>query len=184
MTARDHLYKLELDDDEIRSRLAFYELTPVDFERLAALRPFAEQQTDEIVEAFYDLLLRHPETRKFFPDAATVRRVKQAQREYFLGLFSGVFDGAYVEHRVRVGATHERIGMAPKWYLGAYRRYMQLLLDRLVAYFPDPAEALATFESAQKLVYFDMALALDTYAAANLPVLPRHQAALWKLSPP
>jgi rsbT co-antagonist protein RsbR len=184
MPTRDSFGKLELDDRELASRLAFYELTAVDLGRLAGLRSFAEAHTDEIVEAFYELLLRHPETKKFFPDETTVRRVKKTQRDYFLGLFGGAVDAAYVEHRARVGAAHERIGMPPKWYLGAYRRYMELLHERLMAHIPDPAEAHAAFHSAQKLVFFDMSIALDTYIAANLDALKRHQAAIRELSTP
>jgi rsbT co-antagonist protein RsbR len=184
MIQRDHLTKLKLDDAELASRLAFFELTAEDLERLAKLRPFAEQHTDAIVEAFYELLLRHPETRKFFPDETTVRRVKKLQHDYFLGLFGGKADRAYVEHRARVGAAHEAIGMAPKWYLGAYRRYLALLHERLTAHFPDAKEADLAFQSAAKLVFFDMSIAIDTYVAANLEALKRHQAAIRELSTP
>lgn len=176
--------KLRLDDGELASRLAFYELGAEDLARLAALRPFAEQHTDAIVEGFYDLLLRHPETRKFFPDETTVRRVKKLQHDYFVGLFGGKCDRAYVEGRARVGDAHERIGMAPKWYLGAYRRYLALLRERIFAHFPDPADAHAAFGSVQKLVFFDMSIAIDVYVAANLDALRRHQAAIRELSTP
>jgi rsbT co-antagonist protein RsbR len=184
MSQRDHSGKLKIDEHELASRLTFYELGPDDLRRLAALRPFAERHNDEIVEAFYQLLLGHPETRKFFPDDATIRRVKKAQKQYFLGLFDGVCDRSYVEHRVRVGSEHERIGLAPKWYLGAYRRYAQLLHERIIAHVPDKEEADAAFASALKLIYFDMSIAIDAYHAANLDALRRHQAAIRELSTP
>jgi rsbT co-antagonist protein RsbR len=184
MNPRDHAGKLKIDDRELESRIAFFELTADDLARLSSLRAFAEGSNDAIVEAFYELLLKHPETRKFFPDEATVRRVKQSQRDYFMGLFGGAIDREYVEHRIRVGTAHERIGMAPKWYLGAYRRYLALLHDRLLAHFADAAEAHAAFQSAQKLVFFDMAIALDTYIAQNLETMKRHQAAIRELSTP
>jgi rsbT co-antagonist protein RsbR len=183
MTHRRYMKTLKLDESELRDRRAFVELSDEDLARLASLRPFAEKHTDQIVDAFYDLLLGHPETRKFFPDDATIRRVKRTQREYFLGLFSGRCDLAYVEDRLRVGAAHERIGLAPKWYLAAYRRYLQLVHDRLYADFP-PAEASAAFASIQRLVFFDVALAIDTYIEANLEALGRHQAAIRELSTP
>jgi rsbT co-antagonist protein RsbR len=184
MKHRDNLARLKLDDQELASRLAFFELTAEDLARLAALRPFAEAHTDEIIEAFYELLLRHPETRKFFPDETTVRRVKKSQRDYFLGLFSGAVDRAYLEHRARVGEAHERIAMPPKWYLGAYRRYMALLHEKLLAHFADPAEAHAAYHSANKLVFLDMSIAIDTYIAQNLDTIKRHQAALREMSTP
>jgi rsbT co-antagonist protein RsbR len=184
MTSRDALGRLELDDNELESRRAFFALDADDLGRLGELRPFAEEHTDSIIDAFYEMLLKHPETRKFFPDETTVRRVKKLQRDYFLGLFGGVCDRAYAEHRARVGSTHEHIAMAPKWYLGAYRRYLELLHDRLYAHFADPAEASLAFKSAEKLVFFDMSIAIDTYIAANLDALRRHQAAIRELSTP
>jgi rsbT co-antagonist protein RsbR len=184
MDHRRYMRILKLDEAELRSRRAFFELTDADLERLARLRPLAEKFTDAIVEEFYRLLLNHAETKKFFPDEATVRRVKKTQREYFLGLFTGECDLAYVEDRLRVGNTHERIGLSTKWYLGAYRKYLELISSHLSAEIADPAEARAAFQSVQKLVYFDIALATDTYLAAKLDAIERHQAAIRELSTP
>jgi rsbT co-antagonist protein RsbR len=181
---RKYMSVLKLDEAELRSRRAFFEITDADLDRLAKLRPFAEKHTDDVVENFYALIMGHPETRKFFEsDAALLRHVKKAQREYFLGLFSGKCDLAYVEDRLRVGAAHERIGMAPKWYLGAFRRYLELIFDRLFASFP-PDEARDAYRSVLRLVHFDESLAIDTYIAANLESIGRHQAAIRELSTP
>jgi rsbT co-antagonist protein RsbR len=174
---------LKMDAEAIVSRRAYCELRDEDLVLLASLRPFAEKHTDDLVDAFYVHLLAHEHTRKFFPDDATIRRVKATQRAYFLGLFAGRCDAAYVEDRLRVGATHERIGLAPTWYLGAYRRYLDLLHERLYTDLP-PAKAAAAFSSIQRLVWFDVTLAIDTYIAANSETLRRHQAALRELSTP
>jgi len=183
MTYRKFMTTLKLDEAELRSRRAFCELTDEDLARLRALRSFAEKHTADIVNAFYELLLSHDQTRRFFPDEATIRRVKRTQSEYFLGLFEGRCDLAYVEDRLRVGAVHERIGLSPKWYLAAYRKYLDLLRDKLYASLP-PAEAAAGYGSVQKIVFFDVTLAIDTYIAANMETVQRHQAALRELSTP
>ena len=180
---RRYMTTLKLDEAEIRSRRAFCELGDEDLKRLASLRPVAEKHTKDIVEAFYSLLLGHEPTRKFFPDEATIRRVKRTQSDYFLGLFEGRCDAAYVEDRLRVGAAHERIGLSPKWYLFAYRKYLDLLHDRIYVELP-PAEAAAAFASLQKIVFFDMTIAIDTYVAANIETIQRHQVALRELSTP
>ena len=183
MTYRKYMSILKLDEAELRSRKDFFEITDADLTRLASLRPLAERHTNDVVEAFYELLLKHPDTRRFFEDESTIRRVKRTQREYFLGLFAGKLDLAYVEDRLRVGAAHERIGLAPKWYLGAYRRYLQLLHDRLFQDLPAD-EASAGYSSLLKIVSFDKALAIDTYIAANLETIERHQVAIRELSTP
>jgi rsbT co-antagonist protein RsbR len=175
--------RLKLDAREIESRRAFFEVGDEDLSRLASLRPFAERHSVAVVEALYQLILGHPESRAFFTDESMVVHVKKMQREYFMGLFAGRCDQAYVEDRLRVGAAHERIGLAPKWYIGAYSRYLRILLDRMVADLP-PGEAQAAMQSITKLVAFDMALAIDTYNAAYLDTMARQQAAIRELSTP
>jgi rsbT co-antagonist protein RsbR len=159
---------LKLDENELRSRRAFFEIEDADLTRLAALRPFAEKWGDSFVEDFYKLLLG---------------RLKKLQASYFLGLFSGRLDMAYVQDRLRVGAAHERIALPPKFYIGAYRRYLQLVHDRLAAEL-SPNEARDAYASMLKLVSFDESLAIDTYIAANLDSLGRHQQAIRELSTP
>lgn len=185
MSHSKYMAVLQLHESELASRRAFFKLTDEDLARLASLRPFAEKVTHQMVEEFYSLLLGHPETRAFFGDEATIRRVKNTQSHYFLGLFTGRCDLAYVEDRLRVGAAHERIGLAPKWYLGAYRQCLDLILAALERELgPDPAPVHEAFRSIQRMVFFDMSLAIDTYIAANLEALGRHQAAIRELSTP
>ncbi len=102
-TQSDYLALLKIDDEQIRLRRAFFELTDQDLARLAALRPLAEKYTDGVVEDFYKLLLGH---------------------------------------------------------------------------------ARESYESLQRLVFFDMSLAIDTYIAANQATIGRHQAAIRELSTP
>lgn len=182
-SARTLRSRLSFDERELQSRRTFFGITDEDLTRLSRLSAFAQKHMDEVVEEFYALLLGHPETKRFFPDDATVRRVKRLQREYFLGLFAGKCDLEYVENRLRVGAVHEQIGMAPRWYIGAYRKYLSQLIERMTADLA-PAEATEAYESGLKLIMFDMSLAIDAYIAANLDTLGRHQAAIRELSTP
>ena len=181
--ARTLRAQLGFDERELASRRAFFGITDEDLARLSRLDAFAHRHMDEVVEEFYALLLGHGETKRFFPDDATVKRVKRLQKDYFLGLFSGKCDLEYVENRLRVGAVHEQIGMSPRWYIGAYRKYLAELIQRMTRDL-SPAEATAAYESALKLVMFDMSLAIDAYIAANLETLGRHQAAIRELSTP
>lgn len=173
-----------LDSRELATRRAYYEIEDSDLEQLKLLEPFAQRHMDEVVEDFYRLLLGHAGSRGFFADEAAIHRVKRLQREYFMQLFAGRCDLAYVEERQRVGAAHEAIGMQPSWYIGAYRHYLAILHDKIFADFADPAEASSHYARLLKLVMFDMSLAIDTYIAANLETIGRHQAAIRELSTP
>lgn len=183
MDHQKYLKLLRFDEAELASRRAFFKVGDEDLKRLADLRPFAEKHSDAVIDAFYEMLLGHSETKRFFPDEAAVRRVKRLQRDYFLGLFSGRCDLEYVQDRLRVGAAHERIGLSPKWYLGAYRQYLALLRSKLLADFDAEKAALAG-QSLERIVFFDMSIAIDTYIAANVETIGRHQHAIRELSTP
>ena len=181
----DYMEILKLDDQELRKRLAFFELTDEDIKRLMGLKSFADRWTHEITEGLYELIMAQPESREFFRDPATLARVKKMQNAYFLGLFSGIYDLNYVRDRLRVGMAHERIGMPPKLYLGAYRRYLALIHERLMEHFKgNTPEAAKALESIRKIIFFDVALAIDTYIAAYLETMTRDQAAIRELSTP
>ena len=63
--AANHLQRLGFDDAEIATRRSFFEIQDEDLARLAKLRPIAESHSIEIVDALYELILAHPETRAF-----------------------------------------------------------------------------------------------------------------------
>lgn len=178
-----YLRVLKFDELELASRRTFFRVNDDVLRRLQSLRPFAERHTEAVVNAFYELLLDHPETAKFFRDDSVVRHVKSLQSEYFLQLFEGRCDLAYVENRLRVGAAHERIGLAPKWYLGAYRRYLEVVREQLHREL-SAEEATTSMEAISRIVFFDMSIAIDTYIAANVETINRHQLAIRELSTP
>jgi rsbT co-antagonist protein RsbR len=175
--------KLKFDEAELRSRRNYYDLRDEDLARLAGLRGWADRSNQLMVDRFYELILGHPEARLFFPDEATVRRVKELQKRYFVSLFAGRCDLPYVEDRIRVGMTHERIGMPPKFYLGSYALYLRLADELLTAELGAEASR-APLRSLEKLVFFDMSLAIDAYVAASMETLDRHQRAIRELSTP
>jgi rsbT co-antagonist protein RsbR len=179
----DVIDKLGFDEAELQRRRRYFEITDEDLKRLAGLRELAARHNDEIVEVFYRFILGHPESAAYFADATTVARVKEKQKRYFLGLFAGRCDLAYVEDRARVGSTHESIKMPARLYLGAYAVYLRLIQDMLDKAL-SPADAKAAFVSVQRLVMFDVSVAIDTYVASAEDTIVRHQAAVRELSTP
>lgn len=142
----------------------FFDLGPADAEVLRALGPFAHASVDAVVEEFYEHLLRFSDTRELLEaEPGRIPRLKALQRAHFLSVTEGVFDDAYVESRLRVGNTHQRIGLEPTWYIGAFSLYLRLTLRRLVAETGDGARILPTVEALVKTIALDMALAMRTY---------------------
>jgi diguanylate cyclase (GGDEF)-like protein/PAS domain S-box-containing protein len=120
------------------------------------------------VDDFYAHLLKFDETRRFISDPPALERLKQSQAAYFDSLTAGDYGPGYMLRRLRVGAAHQRIGLEPKWYIGAYSKYLAGLLPELWRLLgDDPDKFLASYHALQKIVFLDMGLALDTYIHAD-----------------
>jgi signal transduction histidine kinase len=86
------------------------------------------------------------------------------QRDYLLSLADPTIDDAYLENRRLIGETHERIGLEPRWYLGAYTLYLSLLIPLVhEAHLHDPIEASRTIASLQKRLSLDAQIAIEAY---------------------
>jgi len=175
---------MTLDERAVFRIRDFFEVSDEDLQRLATLRPLAEKHTDQIVAMFYEKMLEDPETKVFLRDPRVVERLRATQRNYFLRLFSGVLDEDYVENRLRVGTAHQRIGLPQRLYLGAYAFYLRMLHHAFVGDFDDKVELERAYRSIERLVFFDIALAIECYMDAHLKSIDRQRAAIRELSTP
>jgi len=149
---------------DFEQRIAYLGLTPADFERLASLRPMLEEHGSRLVDAFYRHLLSFPHTRALIRDPIVRHRLIDKQREYLLSLATDQIDADYVAIRRRIGETHERIGLEPRWYLGAYALYLSILIPTIhESISHDPPLATATVASLQKLLFLDAQIAMESY---------------------
>jgi signal transduction histidine kinase len=144
--------------------LAYYEYGEVDRGLLAELAPLLEKNADGLVAAFYRHLLSFPSTRHLLRDPGVKERLLVMQRQYVVSLAGPVVDETYVAERERIGEVHERIGLEPRWYLGAYALYLSLLTPLVTERFAvEPSRGERTLVALQKLLLFDAALAMETY---------------------
>jgi PAS domain S-box-containing protein len=152
---------LESEWDEIKSYL---EITEEDERNLGKLGEILLPSLEDIVDAFYEHILSFPSTRRLFADAETAERIKAEQMEYFRRLTRGHYNSDYLKDRTRIGVAHDRIGLKPRWYIGAYRKYVELILPRLCERLSGGEEGLIPYlRSLLKVVFLDMTVALESY---------------------
>jgi rsbT co-antagonist protein RsbR len=183
---RDALpHQMEVDEEEVARRKDFLEFREEDVEALKGLREIARKYGDPVIEEFYRHILSFHDTKRFFEEPGRLERVKRLQKEYFLRLTEGDYGHDYVANRLKIGAVHERVGLAPQWYLGMYSFYLRAVASRLLDAFPaDPARAFSSFLSLLKLVFLDIGLAVDTYIYAREATMRKQQEAIRELSTP
>ncbi|HUN49120.1 MAG TPA: protoglobin domain-containing protein [Stellaceae bacterium] len=174
-----------ISEQELLRRKDFLEISEADLKRIASINDLAERYADSVIEDFYRHLLNFEETRVFFQNPATLQRVKNLQKDYFLRLTQGNYDVAYAQNRLRIGAIHEQVGLPVKSYLGMYNFYLRAVASKLVEGFPKrPADAWAAFLSLMKLTFFDMGLAIDTYVYSRERTIREQQEAIQELPTP
>jgi rsbT co-antagonist protein RsbR len=170
---------------EWEQRKEFVNFTEEDAILLRELGPVAETYADEVVDGLYDQFLKFDETRAFFPDDTTLNRVKTLQKKYFLELTQGHYGEAYLMNRLHVGQVHQRIGLSPRWYMGAYSVYVELVFPRIMEAFKhDHDKALKVFLALTKLIRLDTELAITTYIAAGADVISRQSREILEISTP
>ncbi len=154
-------------DAPIRAKAAFLGLGQESLEALRAFRPIVEERIDAIMDEFYAHVTANGDLRAMLGDAASVERVKAAQRRHWLALFAGKLDGDYVATTRRVGLAHYRTQLSPAWYMGGYclafTRFLDLAGQRLSG---EPDRLRRTIAAIARVVFLDMDLALGVYYEA------------------
>jgi methyl-accepting chemotaxis protein len=133
--------------------------------------PFIEDNLPKSLDAFYEVVRVWPETRRFFRDETHLKGAYDAQVRHWRQLARAEFDTGYVEAVRRVGLTHARIGLEPRWYIGGYSLVLGHLVEAAMKSDgrrkPPPAEAVAPRVVALvKAALLDMDVAISVYLEA------------------
>ncbi len=157
-------------------RKHFAGFTEDDAQLLAGMRAQAEQYVDQVIDDLYTQFFAFEETKSFFEDEAIASRVRSMQKEYFLGLMAGDYGMEYLENRLQIGRVHERIGLEPRWYIGAYAFYVRSMLPRILENSGStPQETSASVSALMKLILLDVELAISAYSTAREETISRQQ---------
>ncbi|MEG3147132.1 globin-coupled sensor protein [Sphingomonas sp. RT2P30] len=117
-----------MSNPEISTRLAFMAIGDAQRAQLAGLQPFVRKIIGSALARFYAQARITPATSAFFKDDAHMARASAAQEAHWLRIAGGRFDDEFHASVRRVGSVHARIGLEPRWYIGAYALVLEELL--------------------------------------------------------
>lgn len=161
--------QLQITAEELQTRLAFLSFGEQDGRNLVEIREVISSRVDEMIGEFYDHLLQFEELRGILSDPKLVERLKGSQRQYLLSLGQSADCLEYAEGRLRIGFTHERVGLKQKWYLGAYHKLFELILQRLsVRYSEDACRLSSLVLTLNKVLRLDEIFVVETYYRATM----------------
>ena len=166
---------LAIDETNLAARRAFVRLGPEEVALLASLIPWAERTAPRLAREFYDWQFTFPGTRAFFERRARATgqglealraALEAAQARYLVELFRGAAEGygpAYLERRLSIGATHDRIDLPLKWYLGSYAELERLIALALRSELKKPEPRERALEAIRRVMNLDMQAVVDAY---------------------
>lgn len=155
--------QLGISEHDIRERKELLDFTGADVEALRECKPLISERIDIIVDQFYKVQRRNPETVLLIGDSETFARLHSSMRHYVLELFDGFYDAEYVDSRLRIGKVHKRIGVPPKLYVSAVHLLETILLRHILE---DEGRREPRRNALHKLFMFDIQLVFDTYIAS------------------
>ena len=138
--------------------------TEIDARLLTELADVFDQHLDQVLDRFYEYLRSDEGLRPLLAGEGVLEQLKAVQRDYLKSLVSGDYGEDYVAKRLKVGEVHERLELAPDWYLGTHGLFLELLFPLIQMRFADdPRRAMQAGAALSKLMIVDMQVLLDAY---------------------
>jgi two-component system, NtrC family, sensor kinase len=166
--------------DELMARYGelqtYVGLTADDIRLVPRAWPYIEPSLHELVDDFYEEILRHTEPRQIFTGPDQVGRLKASLRQWIAELFSAVHDEAFVAKRWQVGFRHVQIGLQPIWVSAAMSRLReQTLLALRSRWSHEDPLFYPTASAIARLMDLDLALIQDAYNAESVAERLSHE---------
>ncbi|WP_108671713.1 globin-coupled sensor protein [Peribacillus acanthi] len=158
-----HKHYHELMKSKEAQQFKFVGLSKEDLINQLKMRPIIEAHAEQIVNSFYSRLLEIPHLTTIIQEHSTVERLKQTLTRYVLDMVSGEIGEQYIIGRKMIGKVHNRIGLFPEWYIGAYTLLQNEVLQVLTSSIDRKEEIAQLYLSFQRLCSFDMQIAIETY---------------------
>lgn len=159
-----------MQHSEIQESLRFNRIDDAARRGIADVWSVIEPELPRFLKEFYAHVLQWPDLKSLFSNEAAMARASKGQQAHWQRLFSGKFDGEYVESVRRIAKVHNQIGLAPEPYIAAYLLVLQELHGHVIGHFMQrmrPAESTRKIEQAiraiDRAVLFDIQFVVATY---------------------
>ncbi len=118
---------------EMEARLQFMQF---DAKARAALRGTQQVVADVLpggLDRFYEKVRAEPAVSRFFADERHLQGAKGAQVHHWTKIVGGDFGEDYLAGVQKIGETHARIGLEPRWYIAGYAMILDSLIHGVIA---------------------------------------------------
>lgn len=156
------------NNSDIDQQMKMISLSKEDLQIAKSIQSVIRDHIDEIVEAFYSTILEVEELHQLIQDNSTVERLRDTLKVHLTEMFSGNIDENYFQKRNIVAKIHYKIGLKPKWYMGAFQNLQNTMNSVVRRSVLNTEESTRIQEVVSKLLNFEQQIVLEAYENENL----------------
>ncbi len=119
--------------NQLSECLDYYGLARVPSSTLRAIGRALGQRLEPALDRFYRTITQRPDPASHLSSAQQMSRAKGLQAEHWQSVFRDGVDDRFHKRALRIGEVHARIGLEPRWYVGAYGMVLEELITAIVA---------------------------------------------------
>lgn len=117
---------------DIDKRLRFLGLGKAELDQLEGLVGIISQTLPQALNDFYLKISQTPEVSHFFTSDEQKANASSKQYEHWKKIVSGRFGDDYFQDVRRIGITHARIGLEPRWYIAGNSLIIEHIVEAIV----------------------------------------------------
>lgn len=147
-----------------------YRFTDEHSKRLADMRPVMEEHADEVMSNLSLWIMGSKGTARFFTEESRQKHVFQAQRAWFLDIFSGKYDNRYYERLVRIGMVHVKYDVDAHYMNRAINIIRNSCIDILKRTVEDKDELISNIISLEKILDINLDVITLSYIEEEIKI--------------
>jgi len=149
---------------------AHYFFTDEDVRALVSVRQLMIEQADRAMSTVDQWIQSLPESSKLFRDEVRRNHVSAMRRQWFVDLFSGVYDSKYLEKLIRIGQTHVKFGVEAHFMNRTISMVRTLCIEILHHNIDDDEERTRAFIAIEKILDISLDVITSSYIEEELRI--------------
>lgn len=149
----------------LMDQLQLINLTKEDLAILKQLKPFTEHFIPEMVNQFYDVLMKSPHLMRIINQHSKIERLKVKLSKHLSEIFDSRINDDYIKQRNTIAATHVRIGLESEWYLSAFQSLTTAFTNFINELDLSKDDSLKAINAFSKIINFEQQLVIHAYEA-------------------
>ena len=150
---------------QLQQRLNMLQLTELDLKYLRTFQPYIEENINDIVNAFYDVLGMDSSLVKIIKDNSTIERLKVTLKKHIYEMFSGIIDEAFIQKRERIARVHVHIGLPTQSYIAAFQNLNLSFMTYVQNYIAHSEDQFSILAAISKMLNLEQQLVLEAFEA-------------------